>query len=314
MNLDGRPAPHLGHVFGWKFGLGPREEAPVSDPRAAQPAPRVAPDMDRVRNPDPARVQLTYIGHATWLIQAGGLNFITDPVFSNDCSPFPVPRIPRHVPPGIALPELPRIDVVILSHSHYDHLDVASLRALKGARECVAPLGLGSIAGPCLGIRVEEAEWGECLESTGPGTAFSLTCLPTQHASARSAWDRDTTLWCGWLIELAGRRIHFVGDTAWADFFPELGRWLGGVDLALIPIGAYRPRWFMKSVHCNPEEAVQVHRSIGAKRSLAMHWGVFELADEPLGEPPLLLASAADEANLTPGEFSVPAVGETVVL
>lgn len=315
MNLDGRGAPSFGAVLKWKLGFGPREAPPLTNPRAHDPAARVKPDLARIHRPDPGRIQLTWIGHATWLIQAGGVTLLTDPMFSGDCSPFPVPRIPRATAPGMKITDLPPIDAVILSHSHYDHLDVASLSALTGVQECAVPLGVADIVRPCLSAAVTEAEWGDRLDGiSAGGEPFALTCLPAHHASARSAWDRDKTLWCGWLIEVGGRRIYFTGDTARADFFGELGKWMGVVDVALIPIGAYSPRWFMRAVHCDPAEAVGIHRAVGARRSLAMHWGVFPLADEPLGEPPLLLAAAVADAGLAPGEFTAPVVGETVIV
>lgn len=314
MNLDGRGTPTWGDVWKWKFGLGPREEPPLGDPRTLLPAPLVEPDLARIGRPDPAKVQLTLIGHATWLIQVGGFNLLTDPMFSDDCSPFPVPRIRRLVSPALTPTGLPAIDAVLISHTHYDHCDIASLRALKEVRGCAVPLGVGPVVAPAIGSPVFEAGWGELLKLEESGRTLGVTCVPTQHGSARSAWDRNTTLWCGWLIEADGRRIYFVGDTGDASFFDELGEWIGEVDVALIPIGAYRPLWFMNRVHCDPEGSVRIHKAIGARRSLAMHWGVFPLADEPPGEPPLLLADAVSNAGLSPGEFTAPAIGETVIL
>ncbi|HUG10691.1 MAG TPA: MBL fold metallo-hydrolase [Opitutaceae bacterium] len=316
VNLGGREALALRAVLKWKLGLGPREEPHEAERDAPEtPAPRVEPDLARVRHPEPGRIQLTWIGHATWLIQAGGVAFLTDPIFSADCSPYPVPRIPRRVAPGLALADLPAIDAVLLSHGHYDHCDIASLRALKHSHVCAAPLGLAPLVRGCTpAAEIVEAEWGDRIEGGAADAPFALTCAPAQHATARSAFDRNKTLWCGWLIEVGVKRIYFAGDTGYAGFFGELGAWIGGVDVALLPIGAYRPRWFMKSVHCDPAEAVRIHRELRARRSLAMHWGTFVLTDEPLGEPPLALARLAAEAGLAPGEFTAIAVGETVVV
>jgi len=314
MNLDGRGTPSWGDVWQWKFGLGPREAPPLADPRVQAPAPVAEPDLTRIGRPDSAGVQLTWIGHATWLIQVGGFNLLTDPIFSEDCSPFPVPRIRRAVPAALRPNGLPPIDAVLVSHTHYDHCDTASLRELRNVQACAVPLGVSSVVAQSISAPVFEAGWGEKLEVVVAGRTLSVTCVPAQHGSARSAWDRNTTLWCGWLIEAGGRRIYFAGDTADAAFFDELGKWMGQVDVALIPIGAYRPRWFMNRVHCDPAQAVRIHQAIGARRSFAMHWGAFPLADEPCGEPPLLLAEAAASAGLAPGEFTAPAIGQTVIL
>ena len=316
VNLSGREARSIREVLKWKLGLGPHEAPHEAERNASDtPAPRVGPDLARIREPEPDMIHLTWIGHATWLIQAGGAAFLTDPIFSDDCSPYPIPRIPRRVAPGVALADLPAIDAVLLSHGHYDHCDVASLRALRSARVCAVPLGLGRLVRGCTPeTEVVEAEWGERLDGGAAGAPFALTCVPAQHAAARSAFDRNETLWCGWLIDAGGKRIYFAGDTGRAGFFGELGAWIGGVDVALLPIGAYRPRWFMESVHCDPGEAVRIHRQLHARRSLAMHWGTFDLTDEPLGEPPLALARAAATAGLAPGEFTAIAVGETVVI
>jgi N-acyl-phosphatidylethanolamine-hydrolysing phospholipase D len=316
VNLSGLEALALREVLRWKFRLSPRESPHEAERDAPNsPARRVEPDLARIHQPDANRIQLTWIGHATWLIQVGSVAFLTDPMFSADCSPYPVPRIPRHVAPGIAIADLPAIDGVLLSHGHYDHCDAASLRALRPSEVCAVPLGLEPLVRGCMpAVEVVEAEWGDRIEGDARGIPFALTCLPAQHAAARSAFDRNTTLWCGWLIEIAGKRVYFAGDTGYAEFFGELGTLIGGIDMALLPIGAYRPRWFMKSVHCDPSEAVRIHRELRAHRSLAMHWGTFVLTDEPLGEPPLALAREAAAAGLAPGEFTTIAVGETVVI
>ena len=316
INLGGCEALALREVLKWKLGLGAREESHDAERDAPRvPAQRIEPNFERIRHPDVNRIQLTWIGHSTWLIQADGITLLTDPIFSNNCSPYPIPRIPRRVAPGVALDDLPAIDAVMISHGHYDHCDVVSLRALKPRLGCVVPLGLAKLVLGCMpAAQVVEAEWGDRIDGRAPHASFSLTCVPAQHAAARSAFDRNRTLWCGWLIEVGGKRIFFAGDTGYAEFLGELGAWVGGVDVALLPIGAYRPRWFMKSVHCDPAEAVQIHREIRARRSLAMHWGTFELTDEPLGEPPLALAREADAAGLASGEFTAIAVGETVTI
>jgi len=312
-NLSGVEARPFRDVLRWNLGWGPREQ-PAIDPARVPPgaAPRVEPDLARLHSPPPDAVQFTWVGHATWLIQAGGRNILTDPIWSEHCAPVPHPRIRRRVAPGVPFTGLPRIDLVLLSHGHYDHCDVPTLRRLGAAPDYVVPLGLAPLVRRCGAARIHEAEWGEALDLG----AVRLTCLPAQHFTARTGWDRNRTLWCGWLIEVADRRIYFAGDTGFAPFFTELGPWFGargGVEVALLPVGAYQPRWFMTPVHCTAAEAVEIHRLIGARLSLAMHWGVWQLTEEPLGEPPVLLADARRAAGVRDEDFRVPAVGETVV-
>lgn len=309
--LDPIPLPGFGKLLQWHIGLGPKDPVlPLVSEAARAPAPRVAPDLARLRAPDPAAVQLTWIGHSTWLIQAAGVNLVTDPIWSTHCGPLPLPRLKRASPPGVAFADLPPVHGVVLSHAHFDHCDVPTLRRFGAAPEYAVPSGLAPLVRRCGGVRVQEAEWGQVVQLG----AVRLTFLPAQHFSARSPFDRNVALWGGWLIEAAGRRIYFAADTGNAPFLAELGRWLGGVDLAILPIGAYSPRWFMRPVHCDPAGAVQIHREVGARRSLATHWGTFSLADEPLGEPPVALRAALAEAKIPEAEFRLPSLGETFVV
>ena len=170
------------------------------------------------------------------------------------------------------------------------------------------PTGLGTLLRRWGAQPVHEAYWGDEVRFAG----VSFRSLPARHFSARTFWNRNVTLWCGWLVEVAGRRIYFAGDTAYGSFFPELGRHLGSIDVGLLPISAYQPRWFMREVHLDPAEAVQVHRDLRIRRSFAMHWGTFRLSDEPLGEPPVYLARARAAAGLPPEDFRVLKFGETV--
>jgi N-acyl-phosphatidylethanolamine-hydrolysing phospholipase D len=163
--------------------------------------------------------------------------------------------------------------------------------------------------------------WGDAgnfnneTDATGPeDRSIRITCLPAQHGAARTPFDVNKTLWCGWLLEFRGRKIAFLGDSGYAPFFAELGRRFGPLDLAFIPIGAYEPRWFMHPLHMNPEEAVLVHRELRSKRSIAMHWGTFALADDPLAEAPRLLKAARSAAGLTQDEFSLLRLGETILV
>ncbi len=268
---------------------------------------------------------LTWIGHASMLVQASGLNVLTDPQFSQRASPVQFFGPKRAQPPALAVGELPPIDVVLISHNHYDHLDVNSVQALNerggGRTLFIVPLGIKPwLAG--LGItNVQELDWWDRASVPGAGGAaveFHLT--PVQHWSARSLTDRSETLWGGWAVFGADFQWYYSGDAGYsADFIDTRKRFAdrqtaalgGGFDVALISLGAYEPRWFMKEQHVNPAEAVQIHLDVGAKRSLAVHWGTFELTDEPLDQPPRDLAAALAGRQLTPSDFATLAIGES---
>jgi len=297
----------------------------------ASPIPVVAPDLAFVHANAKAGLAMqpaaTWIGHITVLVQIGGLNILTDPVFSDRCSPVQFAGPKRHTPPGIVLAQLPHIDVVLLSHNHYDHMDEASIRALArqtgGQPLFITPL----VHRKWLqrwGVRqmVELDWWDEhVLPATPQQQRTVVTLTPAQHWSARTATDALRSLWGGFAVCNAQSHLFFAGDTAYSPDFrdirqhftrthnPEQG---GGFDLALLPIGAYEPRWFMKDQHVNPEEAVKIFQDLGCKRALAVHWGCFQLTDEPLDEPPRALAAALNTAHLSPERFAVLAVGETM--
>ncbi len=293
------------------------------------PTPRVAPNLEALHayrhNTRIAMPSATWVGHATVLVQMGGLSLLTDPMFSDRASPvaFAGPR--RHQPPGIALCDLPHIDLVLVSHNHYDHLDAASVTALKrqpgGSPLFVVPLGLK----PWLTARgitnAIELDWWD--SHTIASSEVEVVLVPAQHWSSRNIGDQLATLWGGFAVFSPDCHMIFAGDTAYSRDFtdiatrfadrqaPERG---GGFDLALLPIGAYEPRWFMADQHVNVKEAVQIHRDLRAKRSLGIHWGTFELADESLDAPPAELAVLRQRENLAPDEFFVIALGETRAL
>lgn len=255
---------------------------------------------------------LTWIGHATFLVQLAGMNVLTDPQFSERASPvqFAGPR--RIVPLPVSIEELPRIDVVLVSHNHYDHLDVDSVRRLAargdGGPLFLVPLGLKAwFAG--LGIdRVAEYDWWQARDE-GP---LRFTLVPVQHWSKRTLWDTNKTLWGGWVIEGGGLKILHSGDLGYSKDAKDIGERMGPFDLALIPIGAYAPRWFMKMMHVDPAEALAVRSDVRASRAIGMHWGTFEnLTDEPLDEPPAVLAAKRAEAGLPAEAFDVMQIGET---
>lgn len=271
---------------------------------------RVAPDLAVLRAPS-ANPSVTWIGHATLLVRLGGLNVLTDPHFSERASPVSFAGPKRHHPPGVALEDLPEIDVVVISHSHYDHLDVDSVRRLHARYgdmlRFLVPLGLKPWFAE-LGIdSVSEFDWWEHVDLNG--VRFTLT--PAQHWSARSLFDRNQTLWGGWAIRAPEFNLLFIGDTGYSQDFAEIGRRLGPFDLAAIPIGAYAPRWFMRMQHVDPVEAVRIHQDLGARQSLGVHWGTFEMSDESLDEPPRELAVARRAAGLADEDFFVLKVGET---
>lgn len=253
---------------------------------------------------------LTWVGHATFLIQIAGLNVLTDPVFSRRVSPFSFAGPERLAPLGLALAELPAIDLVLVSHNHYDHLDDTAVRAIAAANPAVqfaVPMGLRRWFAARGIERVVELDW---WQSAMLGEA-KVTVLPTQHFSGRGLRDRNATLWCSLLLEAGGKKIYFAGDTGYSKDFADIGAAYPGIDLALLPIGAYDPRWFMKSVHVDPEEAVQMFRDLGARHAAAMHWGTFRLTTEPLDEPPQRLAKALDAAGIPHERFFTMQHGET---
>ncbi len=252
----------------------------------------------------------TWLGHATYLVQLDGLNILTDPHLSPRASPFGFAGPERLIPPAIDLANLPPIDVVLLSHDHYDHLDAPTLRALAEAHDptVIAPLGHAALLA-ALGCRsVTELDWWAQHRRRG----FSVTAVPVQHFSGRGLRDRNRRLWAGFVFEADGRKLFFAGDTGYSPDFAEIGRRFAPIDLSLLPIGAYAPRSFMRPVHVDPDEAVKIHQEVGSRLSLAMHWGTFRLTIEPLDEPPRWLARALDAAGLPADAFRVPAPGETV--
>lgn len=257
-----------------------------------------------------SQATLTWVGHATFLLQVAGLNVLTDPVFSRRVSPFSFAGPERLAPLGLTLEELPRVDLVLISHNHYDHLDEAAVKALARVNPAitfVVPMGLKSWFAARGITRVMELDW---WQADHVGTA-KVTALPAQHFSGRGPHDRNATLWCSLLLEVAGQRIYFAGDTGYSKDFADIGAAYPGIDLALLPIGAYEPNWFMRSVHVNPEEAVQIFKDLGARHAAAMHWGTFRLTLEPLDEPPQRLSRALAEAGIASTRFFVMQHGET---
>ena len=270
---------------------------------------------------EPAKPQLaqnpsvTWVGHATVLLRVGGLSIVTDPHFSERASPVSFAGPKRVVPPVPALQELPHIDVVVISHNHYDHLDQWSVARLAeqpgGSPRFFVPLGLQDWF-ERRGIHdVVEFDWWERSEFKG----LELHFVPVQHWSKRTLTDENQTLWGGWVIRHPELSFFFAGDAGYSKDFSDIGAKFGGFDLAAIPIGAYAPRWFMQIMHLDPAEAVQVHKDVKARRSVAIHWGTFaNLTDESLYEPPQRLAEERRKGGLADDAFLVLRHGETRVL
>lgn len=271
-----------------------------------------------VRQPraEAAECAITWVGHSSFLIQAGGLNILTDPVWSERCAPIQWAGPKRYVAPGIPFDKLPPIDVVLQSHDHYDHLDDWSVRAIARAHAAahwIAPLGVGRRLA-ARGVRtITELDWWQ----QHTNAAFRVTCVPAQHFSGRTPWDRNSTLWGGFVLQVGARTIYFVGDTGWHDAFGDIGQHCGPFDVILMPVGAYEPRWIMQPVHVDPDEAVRAFQALTATHPtssatmIAMHWGTFVLTDEPLDEPPVRTRNAWRQAGLAADQLWIMSPGET---
>jgi N-acyl-phosphatidylethanolamine-hydrolysing phospholipase D len=277
---------------------------------------------------DPDAIRLTWIGHATCLLQLNGYQVLTDPQFSHRAAPIqlalPFNGVNRHVPLPCNIDDLPEtIDVCLLTHDHYDHLDVNSCLALKDRiQKWVVPLGIKDWLIEKCNIEeddIEELEWwqstqvfGASVENAIDRPPLTVTCAPTQHWSSRTMWDRNQRLWCSFVVESDDKRIYFGGDTGLPASFPlftQIGQRLGPFDLAALPIGAYSPRFFMSDSHCDPKEAVTIHEQLRSKKSVAIHWGTFRLADEGDDEPRELLEEAVAERMV---DFTTLRLGESI--
>ena len=263
----------------------------------------------------------TWVGHATVLLQLGGINVLTDPMWSDRASPvsFAGPR--RFVKPGVELSALPAIDAVLISHNHYDHLDRATVRALARRyqqAQWAAPLGLATLLRRWGVSRIQELDWWQQSRiSTGHGELVAAA-VPAQHFSARGFGDRGKTLWCSWVLGGNGFRAFFAGDTAYHPEFGEIARHYAPFDLLMLPVGAYEPRWFMRSVHMNPPEALHAYAELGgaadAPKMLPIHWGTFRLTDEAMQEPPAWTARLWRDAGYDPAGLWLLRHGETRTL
>jgi L-ascorbate metabolism protein UlaG (beta-lactamase superfamily) len=286
--------------------LANRHKGPWAEWTDSQPAP-----------PPPKEVpvkelQVTFIGHSTVLIQLDRLNILCDPHWSNRASPFSNIGPRRHCPPGLRFEDLPPIDVVLQSHDHYDHFDILTLQRIAAAWKphFIVPLGgcnrlrSSGIAG---GSEATELDWWQ-LVSISP--ELRITAVPARHFSGRTLMDRNMTLWCGYVIEGSFGSVYFAGDTGYGPHFGEIKRKLPAIRVALLPIGAFNPRWFMGAVHMSPQEAVQAHRDLGAETSIGIHFGTFRLADDGQTEPLDELKRALDSAGEPKPQFCTLGPGE----
>ena len=293
------PPRSLREVLRWRL-QGERAAWPrrVSDPAYAPPPSAVPSDA----------AAISFINQASFLIRLPGAVVLTDPIFSRRCSPLSWAGPARVRPPGIALADLPRPDVVLLSHNHYDHMDLASLRELRRrhAPRFVTMLGNARTLTKA-GIAATELDW---WQEVAAGT-LRLTATPARHFSARTPFDRNRALWGGFMVRCDAGQILFAGDSGDGPHWRDIRTRLGAPDVALLPIGAYEPRWFMASVHMNPAEAVRAHLTLGARCSVGMHFGTFQLTDEAIDAPLRALDAAREAAGLRPDAFTAHGFGET---
>lgn len=273
---------------------------------------------DLAERSGPSELIATWVGHSSWLLQLNGINILTDPQWSERASPVQWAGPRRLTPPGVPFDALPPVDLVLLSHDHYDHLDAPTVRRLNrrfGSRlRWATPLGYRGWFRRFDIVPVEMDWWDERTVETESG-ALDLRCLPAQHWCSRTPWDRMKRLWCSWAARSEGRSFYFGGDSGWFPEYGRIGAAGGPFDLTLLPIGAYEPRWFMRSSHMNPEDAVRAFSEIdvasGAGTLAGMHWGTFRLTDEAPLEPPLRLQETWRAAGLPAERLWLAALGES---
>lgn len=288
-----------------------RTRRPVPWPRWIEDPPQPPPP-----SLPPGRIGATFIGHSSLLIQIGGLRVLTDPIWSLRCSPVPFLGPRRVRAPGQRLEALPGVDVVLVSHNHYDHMDLPTLRRVKARfapRLCVTGLGNAATLAAAGFGDAAELDWYGSLAIGG----VTITYVPAQHFSARGLTDRYRALWGGFVLrrDADGAAVYFAGDSAWCPHFAAIGARFPDIRLALLPIGAYEPRWFMRAMHMNPEEAVQAHLALGARRSIGIHHGTFaRLTDEGIEDPLRDLAAARQRHGVTEEAFGTLPFGATLVL
>ena len=304
------PHPAQASFLAWQWER-LRDGLPKPPPPSGWDIPVQMIDPASLRAPE-NNPSVTWIGHATLLVRLAGKTMLFDPVFSPRASPVGFAGPKRAVPLPIALADLPHIDLVMVSHNHYDHLDGDTVQRLAaqpgGSPRFLVPLGLKAWFATLGVLRVDEYAWWQTTQEH----TLAITFVPVQHWSRRSLGDSNQSLWGAWVVQGEGLKIIHTGDTGYSADFKDIGQRLGPFDMAFIPIGAYAPRWFMKVMHVDVPEAVQIRADLRAERAIGMHWGTFEgLTDEPLDEPPRLLAQQRTARGLSTVQFDVLQIGET---
>lgn len=286
-----------------KWMLGWHDEKRPTSPKTGVPVPFVHNDGTLLKegNAD----TLTWIGQASFLVQIGGLNILIDPVLSDKLG-----WIKRNIAPGLDWASLPRIDVILITHNHRDHMDAPTLMRLGDEPLFIVPKGLGSWFTRAGKKRVVEMAWWDEYHIQNTKIAF----VPAQHWSRRGLNDINASWWGGYVVEHDGMRLYHTGDTGWFDGFEQIGQKYPDIHAAMMPIGAYAPRWFMRPQHIDPQEAVHAFQAVNAKHFVAMHWGTFKLSDEPLDEPPIHLREIWEKDTRDPRQLHIPAIGETLFL
>ncbi len=302
-NLDGT-TPDKGPLDMLKWQVGERLRGRRREPGPPFVAPVRPNDGASVRD---AKASLTWLGHASFAMRLGGKLVLTDPILGDRIQGL----VKRRTPVGVKLADLGKVDIVTVSHDHFDHLDLPSLRRIGPEATYVVPLGCGSLLRDSgLPKVIELNRW----EETDVG-GLRIRLVPAQHWCMRAPWDRNTRLWGGFVYEGPEGKAYHAGDTAFAeDVFASIGEKEPGIDWAMMPIGAYDPEWFMRPQHIGPEDAVRAHELLGAKRFVTMHWGTFRLTDEPMGEPPIRARAAWEARGHDAERLWIVDIGETRAL